>query len=369
MRTYYVCAALVILMISCKKETHQVDVLQHIMQSNHNVIQKVRENLAQHEVQLKLSFANKEYNFGVHDSIYFYPASSVKFPIALLALEKAYQWSEISSETPFFIEGDSVTTTIRKEIEKIFAVSDNDAYNRLFEFLGQDYINNTLAEKGLHHIRISHRLSVADAANPTTKEMVFAINDSTLITQEPIINAPIKSLELQAIQKGKGYYKNEQLVAEPMDFSKKNYMSISALHELMQRVHFPKNYNKKERFQFSESDYTFLLQAMSQTPKEAGFVSDKYYDSYVKFFMYGDKKTPIPEHIKIYNKVGFAYGYVTDCAFIKDSKNDISFILTATIHVNENQIFNDDTYEYEDIGIPFLATLGREIHKHLLKKQ
>ena len=74
-------------------------------------------------------------------------------------------------------------------------------------------------------------------------------------------------------------------------------------------------------------------------------------------------------HIKIYNKVGYAYGYLTDCAHIVDTKNNISFTLTATIHVNKNQIFNDDTYEYDEIGIPFLAELGRQIHQFYLNQK
>ncbi|NNF19140.1 MAG: hypothetical protein HKN61_05140, partial [Flavobacteriaceae bacterium] len=41
----------------------------------------------------------------------------------------------------------------------------------------------------------------------------------------------------------------------------------------------------------------------------------------------------------------------------------IEFLLTATILVNENGIFNDDQYEYEEIGIPFLAALGRGIYE------
>ena len=44
-------------------------------------------------------------------------------------------------------------------------------------------------------------------------------------------------------------------------------------------------------------------------------------------------------------------------------RNDIRFIISATILVNDNQIFNDDTYEYEQIGIPFLAQLGREFYE------
>ena len=85
--------------------------------------------------------------------------------------------------------------------------------------------------------------------------------------------------------------------------------------------------------------------------------------------MYGDSEEPIPNHIEISNKVGCAYGYLTDCAHIRDTQNDIEFFLTATIHVNRNQIYNDGNYEYETIGLPFLAELGRLIYQYELKKE
>ena len=43
-----------------------------------------------------------------------------------------------------------------------------------------------------------------------------------------------------------------------------------------------------------------------------------------------------------------------------ETEND-RFILTATMYVNDNNIINDDIYEYETIGIPFFASLGKEI--------
>ena len=68
----------------------------------------------------------------------------------------------------------------------------------------------------------------------------------------------------------------------------------------------------------------------------------------------------IPQ-IRIYNKVGFAYGTLTDVAYVQDKKSNLEFFITATVLVNENQIFNDNIYEFEELGIPFLAALGREI--------
>ena len=71
----------------------------------------------------------------------------------------------------------------------------------------------------------------------------------------------------------------------------------------------------------------------------------------------------VSKDIKIYNKVGYAYGTLTDCAYIKDTRNNIDFMVTATILVNKDQIFNDDNYEYDEVGIPFLAQLGRELYE------
>ena len=105
-------------------------------------------------------------------------------------------------------------------------------------------------------------------------------------------------------------------------------------------------------------------------PKESecpSYDTKEYYDGYVKFFMYGDTKETIPDNIKIYSKSGLAYGYLTDNAYIVDEKNNIEFFLSATIHVNENGIYNDDNYEYDEIGLPFLAELGRIIYQHELQ--
>ena len=153
----------------------------------------------------------------------------------------------------------------------------------------------------------------------------------------------------------------DSLIQNPKDFSEKNYLPLSALHSMMKRLIFPENFSKEEQFHLSTADREFLLNTMKILPKEAGYDPKTYYDGYVKFFLLGDSKEDMPDYIEIYNKVGYAYGYLTDCAYIKNKKTNREFIITGTIHVNENQIFNDDNYQYEAIGIPFLAELGRQL--------
>jgi hypothetical protein len=111
------------------------------------------------------------------------------------------------------------------------------------------------------------------------------------------------------------------------------------------------------------------MDAMKTLPREAGYGEDEYYDSYCKFFMYGDSRDRIPPHVQIYNKVGFAFGTLTDCAYIHDMRTGVEFLLTCTLLVNENKIFNDDIYEYQETGIPFLAALGRALYQIELRNQ
>ena len=75
-------------------------------------------------------------------------------------------------------------------------------------------------------------------------------------------------------------------------------------------------YQSNEKIKLTDDQMDFVHTAMSTLPKNTGYDAETYYDGYCKFFMYGDTKSVIPEHIKIYNKVGDAYGTLTDCAYI-----------------------------------------------------
>jgi hypothetical protein len=67
--------------------------------------------------------------------------------------------------------------------------------------------------------------------------------------------------------------------------------------------------------------------------------------------------------------VGLAYGFLLDNAYIIDIKNNVEFILTAVVYHNDNQTMNDDTYEYDNITIPFLAELGRKVYSNELVRE
>lgn len=347
-----------------------------VLASQNSSIRKVMDIVDQYEVQILYTQIDRrpdsiiltDFEYRLDDRNYFYPASTVKLPIAVLALEKLNLTDTLNRNTRYYIEGDSVENTFAEDISKILAVSDNHANNRLLEFQGQDAINAGLEAKGVTPVRISHRLGI-HSDDLTTKPLVLYMNDSTTGLSEAINNSEPLPLHLNGIKKGIGYYKNDSLYNEPFDFSFKNYYPIGSQHQVLKRIIFPEFFDKSKRFDLSDDQREFLLNTMHTLPKDAGYDPEEYYDGYCKFFIYGDSKENIPEHIKIYNKVGFAYGTLTDSAYIIDEKNQIEFMLTATILVNKDGIFNDDKYEYDEIGIPFLAQLGREFYNYELNRK
>jgi beta-lactamase class A len=143
-----------------------------VLTSDHPAIQQVMDSLDNHEVQILYTQIDttdkglirfKDYAFQENKKNYFYPASTVKLPIALLAAEYVHTHPELELDSPYISTRDSVLHSVTGDIRQIFAVSDNEAYNRLYDVLGRDYINKRLDELDLAPTRIAHRLSTANA--------------------------------------------------------------------------------------------------------------------------------------------------------------------------------------------------------------
>ena len=362
---------LLFLLAGCEASKSGGDPLLDILDSEDPAITRVMENPGEYEIQIHYTRIDRtgdftrfmDYTYGVDKDRYFYPASTVKFPIAIAALEKLNSIDSLNRDYRYYIEGDSVENTFAEDIEKIFAVSDNHASNRLIEFLGQDEINTRISAKKAGPIRISHRLGY-HREDLTTQPLVLYLNDSLTTLTNPIVNTPPQPLDLAGITKGIGFFEGDSLISEPFNFSLKNYLPVQTMHGLLQRVIFPETFPSDSQLEISEEQRNFLMNTMKTLPRLSGYPQDMYPDGYCKFFIYGDSEATIPDSIEIYNKVGFAYGTLTDCAYIRDSEKGIEFMLTATILVNSDGVFNNDQYEYDETGIPFLASLGRAVYAY-----
>jgi len=331
------------------------------------------------------------YYFNVNPARYFYPASTVKLPIVLLALQKLNELKEkgidrnttMLTETSFSgqtaVFNDPTTPdgrpSIAHYIKKILMVSDNDAYNRLYEFLGQEYINSELHRKGYADAQVLHRLEVylSEEENRQTNPVIFLDNNNNVLYRIPGQRNAAAYLQRND-SLGRAYYKRGALTNGPMDFSKKNRISLEDLHHILLGVVFPNKVRSENRFNITEDDRQFVLKYLSQYPTESIYPpysadTAAYWPAYCKFLLFGATKDELPGNIRIFNKPGDAYGHMIDVAYVADLKNNIEFFVSAMIYCNSDGVLNDDQYDYATVGLPFMKNLGQVIYDYELKRE
>ncbi len=354
----------------------------------------VLRNPAKYDVQVLYTQINRDalnrpsfrtYRYRVDKNRYFYPASTVKLPAVLLALEKLHELGLPRNATMLTDSASAGQTPVRRDTSarnglpsvaqyarKILLVSDNDAFNRLYEFVGQCAFNERLYRKGYPNLRIVHRLSVpmTGEQNQQTNPVRFVDSTGRDLYRQAGQTCRQTPKADSVIRRGVGYIARgragDSLVRQPFDFTEKNYFALEDQQDMLKAVLFPDDVASKQRFDLAPDDYPFLYRYLSQLPRETAYphYDSLYYDSYCKFLLAGDQKTPFPGGIRIFNKVGDAYGYLLDNAYIVDFDRRIEFMLAAVIYVNEDGIFNDDKYEYDTIGMPFMGNLGRVIYDY-----
>jgi hypothetical protein len=329
----------------------------------------------------------KYYHLNTDPNRYFYPASTVKLPTALVTLEKLNRLkingldknsvmltdSSYAGQTSVLKDTSSQNglPSIAHYIKKIFLVSDNDAYNRLYEFVGQKQLNETLISKGYSNTRILKRLVPAsEEENKRTNPARF-FSDGKLVYQQKEQVSDLQFDFGKKVELASGFYRGKTLVNEPMDFTRHNKFPLEEQQQVLQSLMFPES-TAKMKFELSKDDYTFLYKYMSMPPSKSEYPrydSTTFPDNYVKFFWSEGTESKIPDHIKIFNKAGLAYGFLIDNAYVIDSKNDVEYMISAVIYTNKDGILNDDKYEYDEIGFPFFKEIGDIIYKHELKRK
>ena len=331
-----------------------------------------------------------DHYFNVDPTHYFYPASTVKFPVSLLALQRLNELKEkgidknttmiteavTGSQTAVYNDPSSPDgrPTIAQYIRKILMVSDNDAYNRLYEFLGQDYINKTLQQKGYDDVQFLHRLQIplSELENRQTNPVKFIdTNNNVLYEQAATINNSRYSFRKDSL--GNSYYQGGNLINGAMDFSGKNRISLQDLHSMLISLVFPNKVPINQRFNITEADRLFVLKYMSQYPTEStnpSYLSDtsSYWPAYGKYLLLGSEKGIVPKNIRIFNKIGGAYGQLLDVAYIVDFENGVEFFLSVVTYCNSDGVINDDKYDYNTIGLPFMKQLGQTIYNYEVKR-
>ena len=378
--------------------------LERLLQQHPEYFKPVLSNITRNRLQIIYTqidrsktgapvFTNHPFNLG---QAYFYPASTVKLPAAVLALEKLNSLnikgldkytamltdSLRPNELPVLNDpsADSGKPSVAHYIKKILLVSDNDAYNRLYEFIGQQPLNERLHALGFKDAQLTHRLSISltEAQNRQTNAIRFTDSLGNTLYSQPAQTSQLPYAR-RADYVGKGYmrggsfYAGETLVDSPMNFSQKNRWPLAYHHQLLQWIMFPETQPKGRELKLTADDYAFLRRYLCMLPAESrspSYDSADYWPAYVKFLMLGSQKGAWPDaNLKIYNKVGDAYGFLIDAAYIENKAEGVAFMLSAVLYCNADEILNDDKYDYNTVGFPFFQHLGQVVYNHELQRK
>jgi hypothetical protein len=329
------------------------------------------------------------------DAEYFYPASTVKLCAAVAALQSiellqtlhpgpdlAFVPLEIAplfpgdlpqSHDPSNLDGGHIT--VAHEIRKISLVSDNPAFNRLFDLVGHQQLNRSMHDLGLASVVINHRLSeTRSIPNPrASAEVTFKPAAHPPITVPARVSTLDLSHHLPGRLVGNAHLRGQTRVDEPMDFSARNRISLVDLQNLMVKVVRPDIALPGSSLRLTPAHRALLVDSMTEYPRESNnprYSARDFPDEYSKFLLPGVRRvfpdsTP-GRRIEITGKIGRAYGFSIENAHLHNPANGRSVFVTAALYTNSDGVLNDDQYEYTSLADPLLADLGELIARRWL---
>jgi hypothetical protein len=321
-------------------------------------------------------------------SQYFYPASLVKFPASLLALQKLTELEPLGIRPETSVSFDSAWhcqtrsgrdpsqisgwPSLDAYIKKMMLVSDNESYNRTYEFLGYDYIAQNLQEKGFNDTRIIQRFEFScDTLSAYITNPVCFFNDRDTLYRQPPATA-VRRLQnpYGDVYMGSRYYDAlGNLYPFPRSFMFNNYLPLDELHRMLISFYLPESVAEEKRWNIKPEYADLLKKYMGMWPRECQNPSYGYADHYKKYLLMGTG-APLPDSsdIRIFNVVGRAFGVLADCAYVVDFQHNIEFCITAVIYCNEDDVLNNDKYQYDTAGLPFLTELGQLLYQAELQR-
>jgi len=374
------------------------NLLDTILRSNSS-LQSVISNKDKFRIQIIYSRISKDskgeivlthYSFNENENNYFYPASLVKLPLSIFAIEKMNGLKSIgvSLESKLSIDSNytcqkAVTEdilsnnhipSIKNYITKALIVSDNESYNRLFEFVSPEYCYERLNQIGFTNGRIISRFSSCDSTeNRHTNSFKFYNDSNELIYSQPPayfskkITPPFSNMKI-----GNAHYSKGKTINSPKDFSKSNCFPLKYMHDLLIELIYP-SLNSME-FSITESDREYLLKGLSSSPQESEIIpivtNPAYNEFMTNYLYYGAQKNVVRNpNLKVYNVVGQSYGFLSDISYFQDTQNNVEFFLSAVIYTNSSEVVGNGGYQYETVGFPFLQELGKTIYNFELKNK
>ncbi len=304
-----------------------------------------------------------------------FPAASVaKLPMALLMAE-AVQAAGGDADSVLRLHGapasgewgdEPLDDTFARGIDRTFAVSDNRPFNRWYDLLGGDTIHRRLAQLGYPHVRLIARLGSSDIeANRRSGGGELLSADGGALRRFPAGIATARRFPFGRVLQGEGWRNDDgSTTPGPHDFSHANFLPLADSLRMLQAFVAPESVPAAQRWRIDGALRARLLRALALRPRESVspvYVESAYPDGHARWFFVGDGHARYPDGLSVSGKSGMAYGSLSEVAYVVDRDSGVECMLAASIQVNADGIYNDDRYEYDTVGIPFMAAWARAV--------
>jgi len=312
---------------------------------------------------------------------YYYPASLIKFPLAFVALEKLTALKDsgvnindrisVNTCSCDFASNNYVSKhknpTMLQFLREMMIMSNNDAYNLYFDFVGRDLFNSRMQSMNIFDIQMKNRFTggCGEENNKSFGGITFNKNNAdkayTIPCSKSIQNWIIDSIKYPTFFESKSYYK-KKVITNKQNNAANNYVSLHQSHQLLINLMHPSAQLYQNDFKIDASYKNEFIKAIGSFPRElenSSYDTAKLADYYYKFFIDPKVIQTKDNSIRIYNKVGLASGFVSDVSYFYDSTHQIEYFISAAI-LSKNANSNENNYN--DFGIPILRKIGGLIY-------
>lgn len=322
---------------------------------------------------------------------YIYPASAIKTFAsvaamrAVAALPPTPSGARADLDTPLAVctfgadrcartrdrsNRDGGAITLGHEIRKTQIVSDNDAFNLLYNFVGHRELNEYLHTHGFPDVRVEHRLSTGErpAGHRRTPRLELRVGDEILAIPERVSDLVTRPADAPAIPVGVAHRGPDGGdIPAPKDFLDNNAAPLCALQRLTVALVAPEL--GAVDLGLAPADRERLLAAMQVDPhasRNPRYTSPSQNVDRFKPLLPGIARVRPRARIRYVNKAGKAYGFHLENAYISDLETGRAFLVAAAIHADRDGVVDDDRYDYADVTVPFFADLGELLARELL---
>ena len=322
---------------------------------------------------------NKSVSYGTDK--YYYPASLVKLPAALVLLEIL---NERRIPTTAFPEFDTINACgstkfveICKEhqvpfsqmLQELIVVSDNHFYNALYHFITPAELNARLNEKGFEGIKIYRAFTGCDKVDqlrtyPNKVDLGLYLERSSYHHAATEMDSTILDEEYQYTEERLFGSKHENadgdIIDGPYDLNYQIEIPLDQIHQILLSFLYPNLVPEEQRWKITPADRKLLEEALGAYPSEIeeSYRSlSRYKDDVYKYVQntegYAEGRT--------FGKLGLSYGFASETVYVPSEGVGNGVLLTYSVYVNSNDIVNDGEYDYETVARPFAEALFSKI--------